>query len=269
MGFSPQSEDEQAQALTRIVDGTLSDGERSAVEEWASRQPRLGRELASQRRVAQKLRTGGPVVPQRLVAAVEARAAASGRSPRRRSPRGQPAFGFRLRPAIAGAALVALAAVAVGLVVGIGSNSSSPTIPAAARLAFASPTQPAPAIKSPKLLDVSYAGVPFPNYAREFRAVPIGRRVDRIGGRDALTVFYRLPGGRKLSYTVFSGRPVPLPSAARAVVFSGVPLRVFSTHSGLAVVTLVRFGRTCVLAAPTDRDLVLSLAAAPIREQAA
>ena len=39
--------------------------------------------------------------------------------------------------------------------------------------------------------------------------------------------------------------------------------------AGLAVVTLQRFGRTCVLAAPTSRDLVLALAAAPIREQAA
>jgi hypothetical protein len=53
------------------------------------------------------------------------------------------------------------------------------------------------------------------------------------------------------------------------VVFDGVPLTTFSTRPGLAVVTLVRFGRTCVLAGPTTRDVLLALAAAPVREQAA
>jgi hypothetical protein len=67
---------------------------------------------------------------------------------------------------------------------------------------------------------------------------------------------------------VFSGDAVPLPRAARSVVYDGVRLRVFRTAK-LAVVTLVRFGRTCVLAAPTPPDLVLALAAAPIREQTA
>jgi len=268
MGFSPQSDDDRAQAVTRIVDGTLSERERSAVEEWASQRPELTREVASQRRVAQELRAAGPEVPERLVAAVQARVDAKGRRSQR-SPRARPAPVFRLRPAMAGAAFAALAAVVAVLAVGIGTSSSSPSIPAAAKLAFAPATQPAPAVKSAKLLDVSYAGITFPNYARQFGAVPIGQRIDRIGGRPALTVFYRLRDGRKLSYTVFSGKPVPLPSAARTVVFAGVPLRVFSTNSGLAVVTLVRFGHTCVLAAPTTRDLVLSLAAAPIRNQAA
>jgi hypothetical protein len=92
-------------------------------------------------------------------------------------------------------------------------------------------------------------------------------RHDRIGGRPALTVFYRLPNGARMSYTVFSGKPVGLPRSARRVVFQGVPLTTFSTRPGLAVVTLVRFGRTCVLAGPTRRDVLLALAAAPIREQ--
>ena len=52
-------------------------------------------------------------------------------------------------------------------------------------------------------------------------------------------------------------------------MFEGVPLTTFSTRPGLAVVTLVRFGRTCVLAGPTTRDVLLALAAAPVREQAA
>jgi hypothetical protein len=156
----------------------------------------------------------------------------------------------------------------VGLAIGLG-GGSSPSIGGAAALAFAPATQPAPAAQSATLLDVSYGGVTYPNYASQFGAVPTGQRTDRIGGRPALTVFYRLSNGRRLSYTVFSGKPVALPSAAREVMFDGVPLRVFNTRSGLAVVTLVRFGRTCVLAAPTTQDAVLALAAAPIRAQAA
>jgi hypothetical protein len=96
-----------------------------------------------------------------------------------------------------------------------------------------------------------------------------GARLDRIGGRPALTVFYRLRDGARLSYTVFSGSPVSRPTAAKAVVFEGVPLHSFSTPSGLQVVTLVRFGRTCVLAARTSRDTLLALAAAPVRAQTA
>ena len=97
----------------------------------------------------------------------------------------------------------------------------------------------------------------------------IEQRTDRIGGRPALTVFYRLRDGTRLSYTVFSGRPVPRPAFARSVVYQGVPLHVFRTRNGLSVVTLVRFGRTCVLAARTPPSVVLGLAAAPVREQAA
>ena len=81
-------------------------------------------------------------------------------------------------------------------------------------------------------------------------------------------MFYRLRDGTRLSYTVFSGQAVPRPGDAKAVVYDGVHLHVFATRSRLAVVTLVRFGRTCVLAAPTTQDAVLALAAEPIRVQA-
>jgi hypothetical protein len=154
------------------------------------------------------------------------------------------------------------------LMIGSGGGTNAPSIPAAAKLAFAQPIGSAPAAKNAKLLNVSYAGVTYPNYA-QFAVLPTGTRTDRIGGRPALTVFYHLPNGARLSYTVFSGKPVPLPAAAKTVVFDGVRLRAFSTPSGIAVVTLVRFGRTCVLAAPTKRDLVLALAAAPVRTQRA
>jgi hypothetical protein len=192
----------------------------------------------------------------------------SGQPEKRRTLRERLGSGPAWRPAVGAAALAAICALVVILVVGIGGSNGGPSIGAAARLASAASTSGAPAARNSKLLDISYAGVTFPNYA-QFAVLPTGTRTDRIGGRAALTVFYRLPNGARLSYTVFSGAPVPLPSAAKSVVFDGVRLRTFSTSSGLAVVTLVRFGRTCVLAAPTPRDLVLGLAAAPVRSQAA
>ncbi len=167
---------------------------------------------------------------------------------------------------IAVTALAAVCAAVVIAVTGTG-GGSSPSIPAAAALAFARSTGPAPPARSPKLLDVSYAGVTYPNYAK-FAVPPTGRRTDRIGGRPALTVFYRLADGTPLSYTVFSGKTVPLPHSARTVVFDGVPLHEFSTSSGLSVVTLVRFGRTCVLAARAKPNVVLGLAAAPVLARA-
>ncbi len=158
------------------------------------------------------------------------------------------------------------AAIVIG-VVGIGGGSTGPSIPAAAGLAFARSTGPAPAARTAKLLDVSYGGVTYPNYAK-FSVPATGTRSDRIGGRPALTVFYRLPSGTRLSYTVFSGTAVSLPHDARTVTFEGVPLREFSTSSGLSVVTLVRYGRTCVLAARVKPDVVLGLAAAPVLARA-
>jgi hypothetical protein len=268
MAFKPRSDDERARAITRLVDDSLGDIDRGGVEAWAAQTPEVGREVARQRRVARDLRIGGPDVPERLLDAIQTRVRTAVQPGAQRSRPRRRLVGSGWRPAVAATGLLALATIAVVLAITTSSGPGTPTIPAAAKLAFAPATQPAPAAKSPKLLDVSYAGITYPNYAPQFGAVPTGQRVDRIGGRPALTVFYRLRDGARLSYTVFSGRPVPLPSAARSVLFDGVHLRVFSTASRLSVVTLVRFGRTCVLAAPTSHAAVLALAAAPIKAQA-
>jgi len=161
---------------------------------------------------------------------------------------------------------VLIAAIVIVAVSNTGGGSKGPTIPAAAQLAFASSTGPAPAAKSATLLDVSYGGVTFPNY-KKLAVPPTGQRTDQIGGRPALTVYYRLPDGTPLSYTVFSGKAVPLPKNTRSVRFEGVPLKTFTTPDGLSVVTLVRYGRTCVLAAKTKPNVVLGLAAAPVLAQ--
>ena len=265
MRFRPSPEDQEAAEITRLVD------EPDNAATPATDRPEVRRQVEADRRVARELREGGPAVPDALVSAIEAkvreaygpRAERSRRRPRRRLL----ASGGGWRPAVAVAGLAAVCAVIVVAAVGVGS-SSGPSIPKAAALAFAPSTGPAPAARSATLLDASYGGVTYPNYAK-FSVPPTGQRTDRIGGRPALTVFYRLPDGTRLSYTVFSGKAVPLPASARTVVYEGVPLKEFSTSSGLSVVTLVRYGRTCVLAARTTPDVVLGLAAAPVLEQVA
>ncbi len=276
MAFTPRSDEQAAQAITRLVDSSLSDAERDAVEAWAAASPEVSRQILAQRHVARELAIGGPAAPDRLLDAVQGRAQASSGArvqPRSRSGSRSPSrpdpgtggwwpWATGWRPA---AALGTLAALVIAIVIaaGGGGSSASPSITAAARLAFVRATEPAPTISNASYLDVSYHGVAFPNYAR-LRAVATGQLVNRIGGRPALTVFYRLHNGARLSYTVFSGKPVGLPAAARLVRYEGVPLRVYRTSDGLSVVTLVRHGRTCVLAAATPRTVVLGLAAQPV-----
>lgn len=275
MTFKPRSDEEAAQAITRLVDGKLSNAERDAVEAWAQASPEISRQILAQRHVVRELATGGPPAPERLLEAVQRRSQASASPvstgpmrglrtpshPDRRTGSRSPWLAGR-RPAAAFGALAVLA-LAVVVAVGASGSSASPSITAAARLAFVPATEPAPAVSNASYLDVAYHGVTFPNYAR-LRAVATGQLVNRVGGRAALTVFYRLSNGARLSYTVFSGKPVALPASARLVRYEGVPLRVYRTSDGLSVVTLVRHGRTCVLAATTPRNVVLGLAAEPV-----
>jgi len=226
-------------------------------------------EEQAHQRVADALRTGGPDAPPELLAAVrrqvdEAYGPASARRSRSRT-RTQRRGAWR--PAFAAPGLLAACAVIAVLVLTVGGGGSGqPSIAAAARLALAPPTGAAPATRNARFIDASYHGVTFPSYAR-FRVPATGVRSDRIGGRSAFTVFYRLPNGAPMSYTVFSGKPVRLPPGAKHVVFHGVALTTFSTHPGIAGVTLVRFGRTCILAGRTTHRELLALAAAPVLEQ--
>lgn len=81
------ADEEQARAITLLVDGSLSDEDRRKAEAWLDGRPELWRDVASQRWVARELRTGGPAVPERLVRAVEARLASGGGRPSAAPPR--------------------------------------------------------------------------------------------------------------------------------------------------------------------------------------
>ena len=268
MAFTPRSDDEAAAAITRLVDGTLSDTERSQVEAWANATPDVSRAVGAQRQVKHALATEGPQPPQRLLDAVGERATRRWPTPATRPASGRrPASpgwsSARSRPAISLGAVAAVAAIAIAVII-VTTGATTPSITTAARLAYVPATEPAPGAASAHYLDVSYHGVTFPNYRSSLNAVATGQLRNRIDGRSALTVFYRLKGGERMSYTVFSGSPLPLPSAARLTRFQGVPLRVYRTSDNLSVVTLVRHGRTCVLAAPTSKATVLELAAEPV-----
>jgi len=245
-------EDQEAAAITRLVDDASAEPDR----------PELRRQVAAERRVAKDLRAGGPTPPDRLINSVEAKVREA------YGPKAKPRRRRTWVPIAAAAGLAVVVAAVVIVAVGSSGASKGPSIPAAAQLAFAASTGPAPGAKNATLLDVSYGGVTFPNY-KKLSVPPTGTRTDKIGGRPALTVFYRLPDGTPVSYTVFSGKAVPLPKNARNVTYEGVPLKTFTTSNGLAVVTLVRYGRTCVLAAKVRPDVVLGLAAAPVLAQRA
>jgi hypothetical protein len=266
MRFRHSPSEDEAAAITRLVDAPAAEGETVGAGPWTDR-PEIRSQIVSQRHVSQELRAGGPAVPDRLLRAVETKRREAYGSDARAARRSwlSSVSGWGPAPIVAGLAAACLAAVIV--VVGIGGGSAGPNISAAAALAFSPSTGPSPAARSGTYLDVSYHGVTYPNYAK-FAAPPAGTRTDHIGGRPALTVFYRLPGGTRLSYTVFAGRIVPLPASAKSVLYEGVRLEEFNTLSGLSVVTLVRHGRTCVLAARVKPDVVLSLAAAPVLEHA-
>ncbi len=266
--FEPTSAEEKEQAITRLVDGTLSDAERPAVEAWAERHPDILRQVHSDQRVAQALSTDGPPVPDRLIADIEARMQRGGR-------RTGPALAGRWptgrwRP-VAGVLATGLAMAAAVVVVPVsgGGTPAGHSITAAASLAYAPATAPPPTMKSATLLDVAYGGITYPNYAMRFGARPAGERSDRIGGHAVLTVYYRLRDGARLSYSIFSGAPASLPPTTRTVIVDGVSLHVFNTSSGLQVVTLVRKGRTCVLAVPAAHDGVVPYAAWPLQANAA
>lgn len=266
MTFTPRSSEEVERAVTRLVDDSLGERERSALKAWAANRHDVTREVATQRSVALALRAGGPPAPDSLIAAVEARLPSGRRSRKPGAARARIANGTTAATALAA---VALAAAIVATSLGGNATHAGPSIALAAKLAFAPATEPAPASTSASLLAVTYGGITFPNYALRFGAAPTGQRVDRLGGRGALTVFYRLRGGPRLSYTIYSGRPVPLPRTASEIVFHGVHLHVVSAPEHLTVVTLVRRGHTCVLAARASAAALIALAEAPLRTSAA
>jgi hypothetical protein len=256
--FSPGSLEHEQQVLARLADGSLDERERESVEAYVATSREAQLRLARQRRVVTALRSGGPALSDAAREELDSLIDKQRRVRSRRATVSLPRLG------IAVAAIAAVAAV--GIVLAVGGAGSPPSITKTALLAYRSPTKAAPAVDAgnPRLLRATFAGITFPNYRQEFGVTASGQRTDDIGNRKLLTVYYRLPNGSQISYSVVSGTALAAPRSAQLVTYLGVQIRGY-TQRGLAIVTLVRNGRTCVLAGRTSVARLIDLAKAPLR----
>lgn len=256
--FPSRADEFRAQLIVQLADGTLPEHACDAVEAFVARSSVAQARLADQRAVRQILRSGGPAMSAALAAEIEAQA---GRRAARRVM-------IASRWIAASAAVVLLAAVVLASRL-IGA-AGQPTILQVARLVSANATGAPPSVDRarPGMLRERFAGVTFWDYSRSFGARPAGQRTDRRGGRTERTVYYVLSRGTRMSYTVVSGPPLGLPGAAtRTVRVAGVSLRAYQ-KGRLRYVTLVRAGRTCVVAGEVSTRTLLALAAAPLHARA-
>ncbi|HEY3192755.1 MAG TPA: hypothetical protein VGJ61_08235 [Solirubrobacterales bacterium] len=231
--------------LASLADGSLQGHERAELEARLAASPTLRAALERQRAGSAALRGLQLGAPHSLRARVEAARAA----PRRRT---------RRRPRlIAGTLAGAAAAAALVTVLLLPSGAGGPTVVEAARLSERPATgSVAVAPSNPKLLAADVEGVPYPNWSEEFGWRQAGIRSDRLGDRDASTVFYER-GGRRIAYTIVSGDGIHAPGGARTTVRNGVNLHSLD-EGGRRIVTWWRDGRTCVLSSTGvgDRELL-------------
>jgi len=240
-------EDRDAAELTALADGTLSGRRRRLLQERVAGSPEMRAELERQRRAVSALRSVDVAAPAGLRARVEAERERARRPARRR------------RLALGGALVGAAAAVALALVLAL-PGAAGPSVVEAAELAELPATQPAPAPGSPKLLDFSAFGLPFPDWAEKFGWRATGRREDEIDGRRAVTVFYEKEGNT-IGYTILSGDQLDPPSESRRAVREGTVLRHLR-DGGRTIVTWPRDDKTCVLSGEgVNLDILLNLAA--------
>jgi hypothetical protein len=155
---------------------------------------------------------------------------------------------LRRRVGYAGGLAGALAAIALALVLALPSGTpGAPSVSDAAALAARGPVGPAPMANpaSPQRLLLQNVGeVYFPNWTPSFGWRAVGTRTDRLGGREAITVYYQ-QGGRRIAYTIVGAPALPQPNAHRTWR-NGTELRTLTQH-GRLIVTWRESGDTCVL----------------------
>ncbi|HEX3293316.1 MAG TPA: hypothetical protein VHR38_06215 [Solirubrobacterales bacterium] len=237
--------------LTRLADGSLEGYPRVQLEARLAASPTLRAALERQRAGAAAIRGLELEAPASLRARIASATASA--APKAVSP---PPRRLR-RLAIGGGLAGALAAAALAAVLILPTGAGSPSVRDAARLAERPSTAEVSVDSSnPKLLAADVEGVPFPNWSNEFGWRGVGVRSDPIGDRQAETVIYE-HDGKRLAYTIVSGKGIAAPSDATTTKRNGVNLHVFG-ESGRRAVTWWRDGRTCVISGSGvgDRELV-------------
>ena len=247
--------------LTRLADGTLPAAEAARLRERVQGSPRLAAELAEQEQAVSLLRALDTPAPVSLRARIETETDPAARSRRR----------TRRRPLWMGPGLPAVAVLIVALVITIGGGADrQATIPQTARLALAASTRPAPAAdpSAPGRLLIANAGISFPAWHTSTAWRASGARVDELGGRRVVTVFYTSATGGRVGYGIVSGAPLHT-VAGQAATRYGVWFTL--THLGAEnLITWQRDGHTCVIAGRSvSYAALLSLAAADERPAAA
>jgi hypothetical protein len=230
--------------LAQLADGSLQGWDRAELEAAVASSPALRAALDRQRVAATALRRldlqASPALRERIATA----------TPPRRLAR-------RRRFALAGALAGAVAAAALAAVLIVPSGVGSPTVVEASRLSERPATgQVGVDSYNPKLLSADVEGVPFPNWKGEFGWRESGTRSDELNGRTAQTVFYE-QGGKRVAYTIVSGKGIPAPGGSRPATRNGVHFHSLAGE-GRRVVTWWRDGRTCVLSSADvgDHELI-------------
>jgi hypothetical protein len=235
-GISMQDKTELAE-LSALADGTLDPARRPEVEARIAASPELSALYERERRVVEALHHARSTerAPERLRARIEAA----------RPPRTVVA---RRRFAYAGSLAAALAAVALALVlVAPGGTPGAPSVSDAAALAARGPTQAPPdpdPYRPETMLHQNVGEVYFPNWGRSLGWRAVGARTDKLGGHQAITVYYQ-SRDEQIAYTIVSAPALATPKTQSTWVH-GTELHT-QTQNGRLVVSWYREGDTCVL----------------------
>lgn len=235
MASSSEPSERELADLAAFADGSLPLARHDDVQARLAGSAELRTLLQEQRRAVRIVRA----------AAVPAPASVRERIESARRPRVRPAR-RRSRGLVTSLAAALAAAVLLAVLVLSGGTPGGPTVVQAASLTKHGPSAAAPAHSDgSRRVSVAVDGIPFPYWSDAFGWRTSGVRSDRLDGRRATTVFYDR-GGRRIGYTIVSGKALPTPSGVRAAVRKGTTFRSFP-HEGRVIVTWRRAGHTCVL----------------------
>ncbi len=217
--------------LSALADGTLDPERATAVGELISRSPELTRRHGQECRAVDALRV---VRADRAPAQLRLTLSATRRQARR--PRSRLVYAGALGSAVA-------AAVAALVLLLPGGAPGAPSLGEAAALALRGPVMSAPAKQLGAELTQGVQEVYFPDWSRlGWRAM--GQRLDRLGNRLAVTVYYDRRGQR-VAYTILSTPTLPWPGN-RTLSLHGIELQSLTSGTRL-IITWRRTGHTCVL----------------------
>jgi hypothetical protein len=224
--------------LTRLADGSLPAEREADLLTQIRQSPELTAALAEQKRAVTMLRGLDEPAPAALRARVDELTGTTA-TPRR-------ARRWRRVFVLPGATAIAAAVAAVVILVSGG--GTTPTVPAAARLALASATLPAPPVNPNEAdnLTLRAAGIPFPAWGPQKGWTANGARTDTVDGRKITTVFYVGRRGDRIGYAIADGAPL---TGVHGDTVTRYGVRFTLQQSGPArVISWVRSGHTCVIA---------------------